>query len=247
MQIFHDYDVLIDSITDWKKRVYSEGPLFDLLIRKRPSTWLDLSSGSGERIAAFGHTFSSVIGLEKNPFLLEKAKSKEILGDVQFFDCSLENLSKYVPRPTEFDLITLFQNKLSMVINDDNLHAWLVSIKEHLARQGMFVTVLLNYNALLKHQDFEFGKISFTYDDKHFNLLRYLSIIDTDVVKYSAEVYAQNGDSELSFQQLLKPLTKGRIERLYQDVGLEVVEMYGDSSLHDFDPDTSKYLIVISR
>lgn len=244
---FQDYDILVDYITDWKRRIYAERPFFEHLLRKRPSTWLDLSAGSGERIVRFGHGFSLIVGLEKNPFLLHKAQDKEVFGDINFFNCSLENLEKELPRPKEFDLITLFQNKLSMVINDDNLKNWLLSIKEHLAKQGVFVTVLLNYNVLLKHQDYEFSKISFVHEEKHYNLLRYISILDTDVVKYNADVYDQLGESVLSYQQLLKPLTKGRMERLYEDVGLEVVEIYGNFSLNDFEADSSKYLIVVSR
>ena len=250
--IFSDYSLLIDSMVDWKKRLFSELPFFSFYLKKHKiRTLLDIDCGSGRYVLGMLPQLQYAVGIDSNPFLIEKALKRNTIGtNVSFLNFPIEQLPEQIRKEhlySKYDCIISLTNSFAGIINDHNLVKRLLLIKEHLNPHGVVIINSFNYNALLKHQEHNFKRIPFRYLDHTYHLVRNLKILEIDLIKYSADLYDEKGHVVASFEQLQRPLTKKRLHIFLEEAGFRVEDVFGDFEFNDFHVDSSKKMITIAR
>ncbi len=250
--LFSDYSLLIDSMIDWKKRLFSELPFFSFYFKKHKiKTLLDIDCGSGRYVLGLLPQLQYAVGIDTNPFLVEKAKKRNAIGtNVSFLNFPLEQFDEQIRKEhlySKYDCILSLQNGFAGIINDYNISRRLSLIKGHLNPHGLVILNSFNYNALLKHREYHFRRIPFPYLDHTYQLVRSMKILDIDLIKYSADLYDEKGNVVTSFEQLQRPLTKKRLQTFLEDAGFRVEAVYGDFEFSDFSADKSKKMVTVAR
>lgn len=250
--IFSDYALLVDSMIDWKKKLFSELPFFSFYFKKHKiKTLLDIDCGSGRYVLGFLPQLQYAVGIDSNPFLIDKAIKRNSIGtNVKFLNFPIEQLDEQIRKEhlySKYDCIVSLSNGFASIINDHNIIKRLQLIKEHINPHGVLIINSFNYNTLLKHQGFNFKRMPFSYIDHTYNLVRSMKILEIDLIKYCADLYDEKGHVAATFEQLQRPLTKKRLELFLEDAGFKVEEVYGDFEFNDFNIDTSKKMITIAR
>ncbi|MFW6230397.1 MAG: class I SAM-dependent methyltransferase [Nanoarchaeota archaeon] len=250
--MIEEYDVFIDSIIDWKKRIYHEMSFYEHLFAKHHvKTLLDLRCGSGHLLGSLSHLVKDAVGAERNAHLVKGARElTKLKQNVTILHSSLDQLKSELAKtsaPQIFSCIMLLNNHLPSIINDENFINYLRSIHNLLEKQGIVIFSLFNYHRVLMDGEYDFGTIPAIYEGTPYTLLRYMKVMDSDLIKYSADVFDRHNNEALSYQQLLKPLTKARLENYLFKAGFVEPEFYGDFSFNPFSPERSRRMLVVVK
>jgi SAM-dependent methyltransferase len=143
------------------------------------------------------------------------------------------------PLIDKFDLIVnLFTSFGYFDDFEDNLKT-LKSIKLNLKKNGIAVIDFLNINYVknnLVHQNTE------EIDEIKFNLKRYLK--DGFLVK---EINFKHDLEEYNFQEKVRSLNITEFKTMFKQTQLEILHIFGDYNLNEFDINNSKRLIFIFK
>lgn len=113
------------------------------------------------------------------------------------------------------------------------------NVKDALTSEGIFVLDFLNTSYLEKNLVATEEKV---VDGVHFNLKR--EIKDKSIIKH---INFNVEGKEYNFQERVDALNKDDFESYFKEIGLEIISIFGDYQLNDFDKSNSKRLIFVTK
>ncbi len=248
----YSFRQILEKSVDWKKKMFHELSFFEFVFKKyKISSVLDIRSGSGNTLCSLHSLINYGLGIDTDPVLISSAQDiSELYPHINFINSGLQNIRSEISRaslPRVFDAALLLNNQLPTTINENNIINSLKLLRELIAPNGIVILSVFNYNKIMKDQDYEFGKHTFSIDGNVLTLSRYMKILDTDLISYSATVYDSSGKEVKSHQELHNPLTKGRLNFLLSEAGFSILDIFGDMSFREFNVDKSKKIVILAK
>ena len=222
----------------YKNRDYKEAEMFTselmtFLNLPIESKILDLACGKGRHSIFLNKMGYNVTGVDNSSKNIVNAKKYEN-NKLNFTIHDMRD-----PLVDKFDLIVnLFTSFGYFDDFEDNLKT-LKSIKLNLKKNGIAVIDFLNINYVknnLVHQNTE------EIDGIEFNLKRYLK--DGFLVK---EINFKHDLEEYNFQEKVRSLNINEFKTMFKQTQLEILHIFGDYNLNEFDINNSKRLIFIFK
>jgi len=235
-----DYDLMTDDKTRWKevKNQYEK-----LLEEFHPEDILDAGCGTGGESILLSEMGYSVTGVDLSPEFIKIAKSKfgSVHSNVNFAVDDIRNLSSIEDKSVE--LITCRGNTIPHLMDVGDLQDALKSFKRVLKKDGLLILQWLNYPYIQKQSqrliEVTGGNkdpfVSFydfiTSDTLRFNILKLSHDKKWKSEWLSTEVYAWSGDD---------------VGMLMADIGWSNIEIASDIERSDFEPDSSKNIVMFA-
>ena len=222
----------------YKNRDYKEAEMFTselmtFLNLPIESKILDLACGKGRHSIFLNKMGYNVTGVDNSSKNIVNAKKYEN-NKLNFTIHDMRD-----PLVDKFDLIVnLFTSFGYFDDFEDNLKT-LMSIKLNLKKNGIAVIDFLNINYVknnLVHQNTE------EIDGIEFNLKRYLK--DGFLVK---EINFKHDLEEYNFEEKVRSLNINEFKTMFKQTQLEILHIFGDYNLNEFDINNSKRLIFIFK
>lgn len=222
----------------YKNRDYKEAKMFTselmtFLNLPIESKILDLACGKGRHSIFLNKMGYNVTGVDNSSKNIVNAKKYEN-NKLNFTIHDMRD-----PLVDKFDLIVnLFTSFGYFDDFEDNLKT-LMSIKLNLKKNGIAVIDFLNINYVknnLVHQNTE------EINGIKFNLKRYLK--DGFLVK---EINFKHDLEEYNFEEKVRSLNINEFKTMFKQTQLEILHIFGDYNLNEFDINNSKRLIFIFK
>jgi len=241
-----------------KKAWYSswfDSPYYDLLYKDRDqeeadkfiknlvnylhpipnSNMLDIACGKGRHAISLnkmGHTVSG-FDLSRNSIAFAKKHENNSLS-FSVHDMRRPFMVNY------YDVIFNLFTSFGYFENDKENRAVLTNIYNALKPGGIFVLDFMNMEktiqCLLEHNEKAVDGVKFIVNKS----------IDKDqfLVK---QIYVEDGALKYNFEEKIKIFTQDTLRKYVTECGFEILRIFGDYNLNDFDPSVSDRLILISK
>lgn len=239
----------------WYKEWF-ESPLYDLLYKHRDedealafittlksnlepklgSNILDLACGNGRHSVALSQ-FGKVHGVDLSEKQISKAKERNI-PNAEFFIHDMRNVVKEDYFHYIFNLFSSFGYFDEQKENQKVLDGVCVSLKS----KGIFIQDYLNSehvkNNLIAKDNVKSGDYVFNIERK----------IENNFVVKQINVYQFITNNPIGvFYEKVRMYSKDELEEMHYHAGLQVINVYGNYSLNNFDKVNSPRLIFISQ
>jgi SAM-dependent methyltransferase len=195
---------------------------------------LDLACGNGRHSNSLAQNPFEVWGIDLSPNNIAIANKNK--GKNAFFEVAD---MREVFKPNYFDLIlNLFTSFGYFQDKNDNLKT-LESVKKCLNVNGLFIQDFMNVNLvvnqLVENELLKMGGIDF-------QITR--SIKDQTIVK---DIQFSDKGEFFNYSEEVALFTLDDFKKMYETVGLEIVNVYGDYHFNPFDEFLSPRLILVSK
>lgn len=135
----------------WERRIEREAPFLTALLSRAPDpSVLDLGCGTGEHTAWFAQQGARAVGLDSSESMIASARDHEARGHGRFVLGDALDAPAALPTEAPFGVALCLGNMLPHVREDDELAAFIRSVRGLLAPGGCLLLQLLNYAKLLR-------------------------------------------------------------------------------------------------
>ena len=167
----------------WERRIRREGPFLTALLESAPdSSVLDLGCGTGEHVAFFAERGIRAVGVDRSAKMIEKAGEHERGGRGRFVAGDLRDIADLPEDEPPFGLAICIGNVIPHLQETTDLDRFLGGLRGRLLPGGVFLLQILNYERIREQG------------------IRHLPV----------NVRPGDGDKEIVFLRLLKPLDEHR-------------------------------------
>lgn len=218
----------------YQHRDYREAEAFvkQLLVHLNPDQndhFLDLACGRGRHSIYIRSQGYQVAGVDLSPDSIRDANEHAVDG------LTFDVHDMRVPFPAGYDYIfNLFTSFGYFSNQDDNLKV-LQNIREALNPGGTLVMDFMNVEKVIPELVKEEKK---DLNGVHFTLQRYVE--NGFIVK---EIHIEDDENIQHFQERVQALDRPAFEKLFDEAGLEITEVWGDYGGGEFSADFSPRLI----
>ncbi len=234
-----------DAMTGFEKRFVADRPFFRMIVERYAiKTAVDAGCGTGFHSLLLAQLGVTVTAVDLSPTMLEfvSRHAKHLNVRVGTVEASFQKLAQILNK--QFDAVFCLGNSLAHLLSDDELRASLRNFASLLNPKGSLFIQLLNYDRILAQQERvqnvkEIGNTTFVrFYDYEKDLLRFniLKLVKKD------DAIEQRLNSIA-----LRPIRQSEIAAMLSNSGLHEVKFYGGISLEEFQPQTSKDLVVLAR
>jgi 2-polyprenyl-3-methyl-5-hydroxy-6-metoxy-1,4-benzoquinol methylase len=241
-----------DRSIDWNARLKREIPfILDSIQGEKPCRVLDMACGTGRHAIALSTEGLSVIGLDNSEKMIVQAReySEEYGQAVKFIRDDMKNVADLFDE--KFDLVICLGNSLSLLASLEIVKQVLIDVAGLISDEGSLVFQVLNFEAIRRNGDRFFplksGKIS---DDKEVVFARFFEHLKksaTTTLVLAALVETSGSWTPMVSERQVIQMDMPIITSLLESAGLSVLEIYQDYDKSDFDPITSRNIVVRAR
>ncbi len=239
---------VVERVIDWRKVLFKEKMLYDKFLI-RTQRIMEVMCGSGARISSLSHMCREIIGVEPDYGLFKEASDRSSsIPNVTLMNCDLlsQELSRDV-KDGSLDAVLLMGNQLPKIVNVDNLEKTFKKIYSLLAKDGIVILSVFNYDRVLMAGHHDFEKVRFRIKDQDLFLSRNMKIFDEDILRYTMSIYTLSGKHVKEHTELQSILTKKALENWLKHTGFINIEIFGDFDMRDFSPETSSKMVVVAK
>jgi glycine/sarcosine N-methyltransferase len=233
-----------DAMTTFEKRFVHEEPFFRLLVQRyRIGTALDAGCGTGFHSILLARLGVSVTAVDVSPRMLhELTRHTSGLGvEIRTVQAAFSELPARVAGP--FDALFSMGNTLAHLLSGEDLRAALAAFARLLAPGGILFIQVLNYDRILTTRP-EIQSVKETKAGTFIRSYEYHG----ETIRFSIRKTAgAPGDEERSQSVNLRPVVSEELSGMLVGTGFEEVHLFGSVAMEDFDPVTSKDLVVLAR
>jgi 2-polyprenyl-3-methyl-5-hydroxy-6-metoxy-1,4-benzoquinol methylase len=234
-----------DQMTTFEKRFVHEKPFFRLLVEKfNIKSAVDAGCGTGFHSLLLAQLGVKVTAVDISHEMLDRlqAHATEMNLSVKILRSNFQELHNSITNSN--DAVFCLGNSLAHILSEKELSDSLHSFAKVLKPDGILFIQNLNYDRILAQQDRiqsvkeSEGKIFVRFYDYgensiHFNILTLEKRHDTIVPSLKTVK--------------LNPLRQADMRRLLSDAGYPEIKFFGGISMDEFNPDTSKDLVVLAK
>lgn len=240
------YDALApqyDEMTGFQKRFVQEKPFFRLLVEKYSiTTALDAGCGTGFHSLLLAQLGVKVTGIDLSQDMLRRAKqhARELGLTVEFLQASFATPL----RERQFDAIFCLGNSLVHILTMAELRGTLRGFAQMLSPGKILFLQNLNYDKILAQKE----RVQSIKESDGTTYIRFYDYGEEAITFNLLTVRKIAGSIEQNVRSIeLRPLRRAELASLLNESGFEDIKCYGGISMEQFQPDTSKDLVVLAR
>ncbi|TFG15485.1 class I SAM-dependent methyltransferase [Candidatus Thorarchaeota archaeon] len=241
-----------DRSIDWNARLEHEMPfILDSIKSEKACRVLDIACGTGRHAIALSAEGMNVIGLDNSKQMIAQARkySKEYGHPVKFIHDDMTNLASIFDE--EFDLIICLGNSLSLLPSLETVERVLIDAARLISDEGSLVFQVLNFEAIRRARDRFFplkgGKLDDGKEVIFARFFEHLKETATTTLVLTALIEASESWKPMVSRRQLIQMDMPTTMSLLESAGLGVVEIYQDYDKSDFNPITSRNIVVRAR
>ncbi len=203
------------------------------------SRLLDLACGKGRHstFLAKNNPAIQVVGVDLSPNSITYAQAQNTLPNCQF---AIQNMLEPIRESLgEFDYIANLFTSFGYFDNDDLHLQTLQHIYNALTTNGLFVLDFMNVRPVIQNLVLSEQK---NIDGIQFDITRYVE--NHYIVK---TITIRDKNTIQTHQERVRAFTLANFRQLFEQVGFELVTMFGNYELANFDEVASPRLIIVAR
>ncbi len=247
MSSFDDMAIAYDRSIAWDRRIARELP-FILEGLQEDARVLDLACGSGRHAIALAERGHRVVGIDKSKAMIREARqlAQNVRGNVEFVIGNMIDIETLVKG--EFDAVICIGNSLALLDDMEHVSEVIHKIFGVLSKHGKFIAQVLNFQAILR-EGFKYFPIKGVLSPEGEVILfaRFFQHIEEEPVsRLIMSTFLRNGGkwtTYLSTQQVLR-LNAQVLQEILRKARFTDIETYSDYSRGEFDPDSSRSLVI---
>ncbi len=224
------YHILYQDRNDNEAEHFMQNLLSYLKLRKNAKL-LDLPCGKGRHAIFLNAMGYDVVGADLSENSIQHAKKNEN-ATLKFEVHDMRD-----PFQTKFDAILNLFTSFGYFEEDQSNIEVLVNLKNGLKEDGVLVVDFMNVNYVKQHL---VAEEVITKNNIDFKITR--SITDQYITK---NIYFAVGEREHSYTEKVRNLSLEKFESYIKAGNLSIKQIFGDYSLHAFDANKSKRLILL--
>lgn len=195
---------------------------------------LEVACGKGRHAKYLNHLGFNVTGIDLSKNSIEFA-NKDSNENLKYFVHDMRSVFK----KNHFDLVTNLFTSFGYFENQEDEQTTINAMSNNLKEGGLLLIDFMNVkkviSSLVKYESKEIEGVKFLiereYDENH--------IIKKIIIK--------DQDSDLNFQEKVRALTLYDFDIMLKKANMNIVDIFGDYSLNDFNAIDSDRLIILSK
>ncbi len=227
------YHLLYKNRDEKEAQVFIDN-LIEKLQLKKGSKLIDIACGKGRHATYFNKKGMNVVGVDLSPNSIASAKQNEN-NNLQF---SVHDMRK-VYKENHFDIVTNLFTSFGYFENKDDEQKAINAMAENLKSDGVLIIDFMNIKKIIANLISSEKK---TIDSITFNIKR--SVQNNHIIK-DIEIIDDNETQH--FQEKIKAITLADFSAFVSNVGLNIIDIFGNYKLDDFDATISDRLILICK
>lgn len=243
MKIFTTSAKYYEVFSDNEARLNREGPFLLEVLHQSPGLRVvDMACGTGLHAEFFAQNGASVDAFDISDEMIEYARMNHSRPSINYSAGDMRKLSG-----GPWNLAVCLGNSISVLLTHEDLRMTFKSVFSSLGPNGVFVTQILNYQAVA-HQ-------------KPRHRIERKKVGDTDVIAVknlvphgdrtflSLSFFALSGDEHESIAEtaVLKNWTREELVSIAEDTGFGMEAVYGGYDRSDFNSEESNDVICVFR
>jgi glycine/sarcosine N-methyltransferase len=234
-----------DAMTGFEKRFVADRPFFRMIVERYGiKTAVDAGCGTGFHSLLLAQLGVTVTAVDLSPVMLENVSrhAKELNIRVKTVEASFQTLSRTLNK--QFDAVFCLGNSLTHLLSDDELRASLTNFVSLLNPKGSLFIQILNYDRILAQRE----RVQNVKEVGNTTFVRFYDY-EKDLLRFNILKLEKKDDAVAhSLSSIpLHPIRQSEIAKLLSNSGFNEVKFYGGISLEEFQPQTSKDLVVLAR
>ena len=227
------YHLLYKNRDEKEAQVFIDN-LIEKLQLKKGSKLIDIACGKGRHATYFNKKGMNVVGVDLSPNSIASAKQNEN-NNLQF---SVHDMRE-VYKENHFDIVTNLFTSFGYFENKDDEKKAINAMAENLKSDGILIIDFMNIKKIIANLISSEKK---TIDGITFNIKR--SVQNNHIIK-DIEIIDDNETQH--FQEKIKAITLADFSAFVSNVGLNIIDIFGNYKLDDFDATISDRLILICK
>tara|TARA_B100001105_G_scaffold81601_1_gene64693 strand:+ start:480 stop:1202 length:723 start_codon:yes stop_codon:yes gene_type:complete len=227
------YHLLYKNRDEKEAQVFIDN-LIEKLQLKKGSKLIDIACGKGRHATYFNKKGMNVVGVDLSPNSIASAKQNEN-NNLQF---SVHDMRE-VYKENHFDIVTNLFTSFGYFENKDDEQKAINAMAENLKSDGVLIIDFMNIKKIIANLISSEKK---TIDSITFNIKR--SVQNNHIIK-DIEIIDDNETQH--FQEKVKAITLADFSAFVSNVGLNIIDIFGNYKLDDFDATISDRLILICK
>ena len=227
------YHLLYKNRDEKEAQVFIDN-LIEKLQLKKGSKLIDIACGKGRHATYFNKKGMNVVGVDLSPNSIASAKQNEN-NNLQF---SVHDMRE-VFKENHFDIVTNLFTSFGYFENKDDEQKAINAMVENLKSDGVLIIDFMNIKKVIVNLISSEKK---TIDGITFNIKR--SVQNNHIIK-DIEIIDDNETQH--FQEKVKAITLADFSAFVSNVGLNIIDIFGNYKLDDFDATISDRLILICK
>lgn len=227
------YHLLYKNRDEKEAQVFIDN-LIEKLQLKKGSKLIDIACGKGRHATYFNKKGMNVVGVDLSPNSIASAKQNEN-NNLQF---SVHDMRE-VYKENHFDIVTNLFTSFGYFENKDDEQKAINAMAENLKSDGVLIIDFMNIKKIIANLISSEKK---TIDSITFNIKR--SVQNNHIIK-DIEIIDDNETQH--FQEKVKAITLADFSVFVSNVGLNIIDIFGNYKLDDFDATISDRLILICK
>ena len=227
------YHLLYKNRDEKEAQVFIDN-LIEKLQLKKGSKLIDIACGKGRHATYFNKKGMNVVGVDLSPNSIASAKQNEN-NNLQF---SVHDMRE-VYKENHFDIVTNLFTSFGYFENKDDEQKAINAMVENLKSDGVLIIDFMNIKKIIANLISSEKK---TIDGITFNIKR--SVQNNHIIK-DIEIIDDNETQH--FQEKVKAITLADFSAFVSNVGLNIIDIFGNYKLDDFDATISDRLILICK
>lgn len=233
------YYLLFDEVSRLKRE---EPFLSEIVMRFAPlPKVLDLACGTGLHARFLANKGANVTAVDISEEMLNFARKQYLPKNIYFVLGDLEHL----PITGGWDVILCLGNSLCLLSSRDTIRALFQHVSKLLVSGGMFLIQILNYEHPEMRQ-IHTRCVNKSIGDKNVTVVKTLTPSERHIfLSISYFITSEKMHEAVSEANVLQKIVKEELIRYADEVGLSVQNVFGDFQKNEFDPETSRDLIIL--
>ena len=227
------YHLLYKNRGEKEAQVFIDNVIEKLQLKKG-SKLIDIACGKGRHATYFNKKGMNVVGVDLSPNSIASAKQNEN-NNLQF---SVHDMRE-VYKENHFDIVTNLFTSFGYFENKDDEQKAINAMAENLKSDGVLIIDFMNIKKIIANLISSEKK---TIDSITFNIKR--SVQNNHIIK-DIEIIDDNETQH--FQEKIKAITLADFSAFVSNVGLNIIDIFGNYKLDDFDATISDRLILICK
>ncbi len=227
------YHLLYKNRDEKEAQVFIDN-LIEKLQLKKGSKLIDIACGKGRHATYFNKKGMNVVGVDLSLNSIASAKQNEN-NNLQFFVHDMRKVYK----ENHFDIVTNLFTSFGYFENKDDEQKAINAMAENLKSDGILIIDFMNIKKIIANLISSEKK---TIDGIIFNIKR--SVQNNHIIK-DIEIIDDNETQH--FQEKVKAITLADFSAFVSNVGLNIIDIFGNYKLDDFDATISDRLILICK
>ena len=233
-----------DDIVGGTKRLEGAGKLANWLVESHHAKRvLDVACGTGLHARALAERGVQVVAADASEAMLREAiADTDDAGDlIEWVHAPMEEIAQKAAGP--FDAILCMGNSLPHLLTDEQLRATVHGFRALLARTGIAVVQILNYDRILNRRERVVG-ITRNGDTEY---VRFYDFLPERLCFNILELTWQGDKCEPTLHQTeLRPFRAAELCAAFAEAGLSEPKLYDGLRFNEFDSEESDGLLLVA-